>query len=75
MRSRAMAARCARLPATSREVTGRVFEVSGGKLGISDGWRDGPTVDKGARWEPDEIGAAVHDLLQKAPAPQKVYGS
>jgi len=59
----------------SREVTGRVFEVSGGKIGISDGWRDGPTVDKGARWEPDEIGAAVHDLLQKAPAPQKVYGS
>ncbi len=61
--------------AESRDVTGRVFEVQGGSLGISDGWRDGPTVDKGARWAPDEIGAAVQGLLAKAPAPQKVYGT
>ncbi len=59
--------------AESREVTGRMFEVGGGRLGISDGWRDGSSVDKGARWEPDEIGAAVHELLGKALAPQKVF--
>ena len=59
----------------SREVTGRVFEVKGGMLGISDGWRDGPSVDKGVRWEPDEIGPAVAELLAKAPAPQKVFGT
>jgi len=59
----------------SRDVTGRVFEVKGGMLGVSDGWRDGPSVDKGARWEPDELGAVVHDLLAKAPVPQKVYGT
>ncbi len=59
----------------SREVSGRVFEVKGGMIGVSDGWRDGPTVDKGARWEPDEVGAAVADVLAKAPAPQKVYGT
>ncbi len=61
--------------AESREVTGRVFEVSGGTISVADGWREGPTVDKGARWEPDEVGAAVHDLLQKAAPPQKVYGT
>lgn len=61
--------------AESRDVTGRVFEVQGGSLGVSDGWRDGPTVDKGGRWEPDEVGAAVHDLLAKAVPPQKVYGT
>ncbi len=61
--------------AESREVSGRVFEVKGGMIGISDGWRDGPSVDKGARWEPDEIGPAIADLLAKAPAPQKVFGS
>jgi len=61
--------------ADSRDVTGRVFEVKGGKIGISDGWRDGPTHDKGARYAPDEVGAVVHDLMQKAPAPQKVYGT
>lgn len=59
----------------SREVSGRVFEVKGGMIGVSDGWRDGPSVDKGARFEPDEVGAVVHDLLKKAPAPQKVYGT
>jgi NAD(P)-dependent dehydrogenase (short-subunit alcohol dehydrogenase family) len=59
----------------SRDVTGRVFEVKGGMIGISDGWRDGPTVDKGSRWEPDEVGAAVAEVLSKAPDPQKVFGS
>ena len=59
----------------SRDVTGRVFEVKGGMIGVSDGWRDGPSVDKGARWEPDEVGATVADLIAKAPAPQKVFGT
>ncbi len=59
----------------SRDVTGRVFEVKGGMIGVSDGWRDGPSVDKGARWEPDEVGAAVSDILAKAEGPQKVYGT
>ena len=61
--------------AESREVTGRVFEVKGGMIGISDGWRDGPTVDKGARWDPDEVGSAVAGLIEKAPAAQKVFGT
>jgi len=61
--------------AQSKDVTGRVFEVSGGSLHLADGWRTGPGVDKGARWEPDEVGAAVAELLEKAPPPQKVYGT
>jgi hypothetical protein len=32
-------------------------------------------LDKGARYEPDELGAVVHDLLAKSVAPQKVYGT
>jgi NAD(P)-dependent dehydrogenase (short-subunit alcohol dehydrogenase family) len=59
----------------SRDVSGRVFEVKGGMIGVSDGWRDGPTVDKGSRWEPDEVGAAIHELLNKTQAPQKVFGT
>jgi NAD(P)-dependent dehydrogenase (short-subunit alcohol dehydrogenase family) len=59
----------------SREITGRVFEVKGGLLGVSDGWRDGPTFDKHERWAPDEIGAKVTELVAKAPASQKVFGS
>ncbi len=61
--------------AESRDVSGCVFELAGGKISIADGWRAGPEVDKGARWAPDEVGAAVHELLQKAVPPQKVYGT
>jgi NAD(P)-dependent dehydrogenase (short-subunit alcohol dehydrogenase family) len=56
-------------------VTGRVFEVEAGKLSVADGWQHGPTVDKGARWDPAEVGAAVRDLLARAPAPAPVYGA
>ena len=59
----------------SREVTGRVFEVAGGSIGVSDGWRDGPTFDKGAKWAPDEIGAKVIELIKEAPVPQKCHGT
>ena len=46
----------------SKDVSGCVFALSGGEISIADGWRTGPKVDKGARWEPDEVGAADHDL-------------
>ena len=59
----------------SCDVTGRVFEIAGGRLSLADGWREGPVFDKGARFEPDELGAAVHDLMAKATVPQKVYGT
>jgi NAD(P)-dependent dehydrogenase (short-subunit alcohol dehydrogenase family) len=61
--------------AESREVSGRVFEVKGGIIGTSDGWRDGPIIDKGRRWATDEVGAGVMELLEKSPVPQKVFGT
>ena len=59
----------------SAGVTGRVFEVEGGKIGVADGWQHGPTADKGARWDPAEVGPAVRELLSAAPAPAPVYGA
>lgn len=61
--------------AESRDVTGRVFEVEGGAISIADGWQHGPRVDKGARWEPAEVGAAVRELLAKSAPPAPVYGA
>ena len=61
--------------AESRDVTGRVFEVEGGLISVADGWQHGPGLDKGARWEPAEVGRVVHELLAQAPAPAPVYGS
>lgn len=59
----------------SSSVSGRVFEVAGGKISIADGWRTTAGVDKGARWEPTEISAAMDDLLSKETPAQKVYGA
>ncbi|MDQ1509126.1 MAG: hypothetical protein QOG50_970, partial [Actinomycetota bacterium] len=61
--------------ADSAGVTGRVFEVEGGMISVADGWQHGPRIDRGARWEPKAIGAAVHELLAKAPPPAPVYGA
>jgi NAD(P)-dependent dehydrogenase (short-subunit alcohol dehydrogenase family) len=58
----------------SRAVTGRLFEVEGGKIGVADGWQHGPTVDKGARWEAAELDPVVAGLIERAPAPAPVYG-
>ena len=61
--------------AESRDVTGQVFEIAGGKLSVADGWRAGPTIDKGARFTPAEVGGTVRELLARALPAQKVYGS
>jgi NAD(P)-dependent dehydrogenase (short-subunit alcohol dehydrogenase family) len=61
--------------ADSRDVTGRVFEVEGGMISVADGWQHGPRVDHGARWEPAAVGAAVRELIAKAPPPAPVYGT
>jgi NAD(P)-dependent dehydrogenase (short-subunit alcohol dehydrogenase family) len=61
--------------ADSAGITGRVFEVEGGRIGIAAEWQHGPSIDKGARWEAAEVGPAVRDLLAVAPAPVPVYGT
>ena len=58
----------------SDDVTGRMFEVEGGIIGIAEGFQHGPRVDKGARWEPAEVGSVVADLLREAATPAPVYG-
>jgi NAD(P)-dependent dehydrogenase (short-subunit alcohol dehydrogenase family) len=60
--------------AESRDVTGRVFEVDGGRICAADGWRQGPTVDKHARWDPAGLGPVVRDLLAQAEPPAPVFG-
>lgn len=59
----------------SAHVTGRVFEVEGGKIGLATGWQHGPSVDKGERWGVAELGPVIDGLLAQAPAPAPVYGT
>jgi NAD(P)-dependent dehydrogenase (short-subunit alcohol dehydrogenase family) len=59
----------------SRDVTGTMFEVEGGIVRVAEGWAHGPQVDKGARWDPAELGPVIADLLGKARPPVPVYGA
>ncbi|WP_427923084.1 SDR family oxidoreductase [Streptomyces sp. cg40] len=61
--------------AASAGVTGRVFETEGGRITVMEGWRAGPSTDKGARWGAGEAGEAVLKLLAEAETPGAVYGA
>jgi hypothetical protein len=57
----------------SRGITGKVFEVEGGLIRVAEGWAHGPQINKGARWNPSELGPVVADLLAKSRPPIPVY--
>lgn len=59
----------------SAHVTGKVFEVEGGKLSIATGWKTGIIRDKKARWNPAELTNVVDGLIAESPKAQKVYGT
>ncbi|MFF2325996.1 MULTISPECIES: SDR family oxidoreductase [unclassified Streptomyces] len=61
--------------AASDGVTGRVFEAEAGRITVMEGWRPGPTADRGARWAPAEAGEAARKLLAQAEPVQPVYGA
>lgn len=50
----------------SAHVTGRVFNVAGGRISVAEGWHAGPGADKGARWDPAELGPVVSSLVEQA---------
>ena len=61
--------------AESRDVSGRVFEVEGGIVRVAEGWVHGPEADKGARWEPGELGPVVRELIGRSQPAVPVYGA
>ena len=48
----------------SRDVTGRVFDVTGMALSVSEGWHRGPTVEPVD--DPEKLGPMVLDIVSKA---------
>jgi NAD(P)-dependent dehydrogenase (short-subunit alcohol dehydrogenase family) len=50
----------------AREVTGRVFNVRGGRISVAEGWSAGPEVDRGSRWTQDALDDALPGLLREA---------
>ncbi|HVF32930.1 MAG TPA: SDR family oxidoreductase [Acidimicrobiales bacterium] len=51
--------------AASGEVTGQVFNVAGGMIGVATTWGRGPAEDKGDRWSPAEVGDVVPKLVSQ----------
>ena len=57
------------------DVTGRMFEVSGGRLSVCDGWQHGPVARIGRRqMSVSEAGELAHQSIASAPEPAPVYG-
>ncbi|NNN20246.1 MAG: SDR family oxidoreductase [Acidimicrobiaceae bacterium] len=50
----------------SKDITGRVFHVLGGKIDVVEGWHAGPSIDKGDRWQTEELSEIIPDLVAKA---------
>ena len=59
----------------SWDVSGRVFDVAGGRIAVCDGWRPAADADAGGRWDPADVGAAVRSIVAEAPVPMPVFGA
>lgn len=58
------------------DVSGRVFECTGGQLNVCDGWQPGPVESVGERsMTVAEAGELAHRSIAAAPAPAKVHGT
>lgn len=59
----------------SSHITGKLFESQGGRISMCDGWRTDATIDKGALWQPEELGPIIDQLISQATPAQKVWGT
>src|SRR5918994_32046 len=57
----------------SSGVTGRIFDVSGRMLSVSEGWHRGPTIDRPDD-DPEVLGHAVADLVAQARPNANMFG-
>lgn len=61
--------------AESAGVTGRVFNVRGGRISVAEGWRAGPSASLKRRWDPAELGEIVPGLVADAQPNSTMAGS
>ena len=58
----------------SGDITGRVFGVRGGRIGVAEGWRAGPRIEKAGRWDAAELGTLIPALVRQATPNADVSG-
>lgn len=59
----------------SAGVTGRVFTVMGGEIGVAETWVKGPVITKDGRWEPSELGDRIPNLVREARSNSDMMGN
>jgi len=47
-------------------ITGRVFNVHGGRISVAEGWNPGPEASVDRRWDPAELGEIIPKLVADA---------
>ena len=52
--------------AESQEITGRVFDIGGGKVAVAEGWHMGPVKFKNGLWTVEEMRTLVPELVAQA---------
>ena len=50
----------------AQEITGRVFDVGGGKVAVAEGWHIGPATFKEGLWTVEEMRTLVPELVAQA---------
>jgi len=50
----------------SAGITGRVFNVRGGRISVAEGWNAGPFTERDRRWDPSELGEVIRTLVADA---------
>ena len=60
-------------PGVEIDYAAEAFEITaeGGTITVLDAWQRAASKDKGARWEPAEIGPVVAGLIADSPEPVK----
>jgi NAD(P)-dependent dehydrogenase (short-subunit alcohol dehydrogenase family) len=58
----------------SAGITGRVFNIGGGRLSVAEGWVAGPGIEREGLFETEELGAIVPGLVASAAANADMRG-
>jgi NAD(P)-dependent dehydrogenase (short-subunit alcohol dehydrogenase family) len=59
----------------SAGVTGRVFTVMGGEIGVAETWVKGPVITKNGRWDPAELTERIPGLVAQARSNSDMMGN
>ena len=59
----------------SEGITGRVFTIMGGEIGVAETWVKGPVITKDGRWNPAELSERIPALVGQARTNSDMMGN